>query len=305
MVILGLLFFRASPTVNLMRRYPEVESFSDYRLFMRSRIAELREGGRTYRDMADAAGFASKGFLKHVADGERHLSIQAAPRVAAALELGPRETRVFVNLVRLVRETSDEARLEAWRGVMREHKSASARLQRDQFEAYTRWYPFVLRELAGMPGFRENYSWLARRLRPKISQSMARAGMRLLERVGLLERDAAGELRQATVSLETGPIVKSLAVRTYHRAMLELASKALEQLPKQERNVTSLMLPMTRDEYDEVTAKVRAFRKELLTWWEQRRAEAVEPDDQADEAADQEVFQMMVTVVPCTQPVKS
>jgi uncharacterized protein (TIGR02147 family) len=76
----------------------------DYRPFLKQAIEIMRaESPRklSYSALARLFGFRSKSFLQHVLNGERHLSIESAERVAEGLRLRDRERSIFLSLVRL------------------------------------------------------------------------------------------------------------------------------------------------------------------------------------------------------------
>jgi len=274
---------------------PVVARFSDYREFLRAMIAWLKahRRGFSYRSFAMKAGFSSPSFLKLVADGQRNLSPESVERVAQGLGLDRRETEAFEALVELGQAESDARKNRAYSRLSKlaQHDPVK-RLEADQFEAYSRWYTFVLRELAALPGFVEDPEALARRLRYKTRPDEVARALANLERLGLLVRGEGGALVPAERNLTTGPEVRSLAVRNFHRHMFQRAIEALDTVPLAERNVSGVTVPLSRRQYARVVDLLQNLRREVL---------AISEDVQEDDGP-REVHQLAFALVPLTQP---
>lgn len=279
---------------------PDVGRYTDYRAFLRAAIAYQKslDPAFSYAVLAERAGFRAKSYLKHVADGARNLAVASAPEVAEALGLDARETRIFQVMVALGGARSDaERELELRRLQRLTRQDEVARLRAEQYEAYARWFPMVIRELVDTEGFEEDPKWIARRLRPKIRADAAARALQLLERTGLLTRDDEGRLTtEVSQTVTTGPEVRSLAVRRFHAQMLEHAIAALDGVPQAERDITSVTLSLTRAQYERMTQRLQELRREVTRLWE---AEASDT-----RRADKEVYQLTLALHPATQKVK-
>lgn len=274
---------------------PAVARFNDYREFLRAMIAWLKahRRGFSYRSFAMKAGFSSPSFLKLVADGQRNLSPESVERVAQGLGLDRRETEAFEALVELGQAESDARRNRAYARLAKlAQRDPVKRLEADQFEAYSRWYTFVLRELAALPDFDEDPEVLARRLRFKTRPDEVQRALANLEGLGLLVRDAGGKLAPAERNLTTGPEVRSLAVRNFHRTMFQRAIEALDTVPLQERNVSGVTVPLSRRQYARVVELLQNLRREVL---------AISEDVQEGDGP-REVHQLAFALFPLTQP---
>lgn len=273
---------------------PEPSAFDDYRAYLRAMIAHLRivEPRFSYRWFARRAGFASPNFLKLVAEGERAMSPESIDRFARGLGLDERELEDFEALVRLGIAGSDGER-QRWYARLREARARSpiARLATDAHDLYAHWWVVVIRELMALQGFRESSRWIARALRPAIAPTQAREALKLLERLGLARR-LGDRLVQAERKISTGGEVHSLAVRTFHRAMLGLAGRALDTVPRDRRSISALTVPLTAAQYEQMRQRVDAFRRALL--------------EELDEAGGDEavaIYQLQFILFPVSQEI--
>jgi len=275
---------------------PAVTRFTDYRAYLRAMIAWLKVNRRgfSYRTFAKKAGFSSPSFLKLVADGQRKLSAESVERVAVGLGLDRREAEAFELLVEMGQAESDSRKNRAYTKIAKlAQRDPVKKIEVDQYEAYSRWQTMVLRELVQLPDFDENPERLAKRMRFKTKPDEIKKGVDNLERLGLVVRDEAGKLIPAEKNLTSGPEVRSLAIRNFHRSMLQRAIEALDTVPLAERNVSGVTVALTRRQYGRVIELVQTLRREVLAV-----AEETSPHED-DEPP--EIHQLSFALFPLTQ----
>lgn len=276
---------------------PDPSGFDDYRAYLRAMIEHLRttEPRFSFRWFARRAGFSSPNFLKLVAEGERNMSAESIDRFARGLGLDAREQHAFEALVQFGIAATDAER-RRWFAVLRDTRARAPvdRLAGDAFDLYARWFVVVVRELAGLAGFCDDPAWIARTVRPPISRRDAKEAIELLLRLGLVQRDDEGKLSQVDRKISTGGEVHSLAVRTFHRAMLGLAERAIDEVPRDRRAVSALTVPLTARQYEAVRLRVEEFRRGLL--------------EELEEAGGEEptaVYQLQFALFPVSREVLS
>lgn len=281
---------------NTLER-PAPESFDDYRAYLRAMITYLKATRPhfSYRYFSRMAGFSSPNFLKLVAEGKRNMSGRSIAKFSRGLGLEAQEAEAFETLVQLGQAQTDEERNRHYQRLRRHarRQSSAARLEEAQYRVYSLWYTLPIRELLLHPDFREDPAWIGKRLNPEVRPSDVQRALELLEEVGLVVRDEQGRLRPANTKISTGPKVHSLAVRNFHRSMLDLASQALEAAPKDQRDVTALTLSLTPKQFELVRGRIAQFRRDLLDLVDEEVREA--PLGEA-----REVYQVGFQVFPLT-----
>lgn len=251
---------------NTVEDRPSPDDFDDYRIYLRAIIAHYKRTRPdfSYRKFSKVAGFSSPNFLKLVAEGKRNLSSRSISMFAKGLELDAHEQDVFENLVLLGQATTDAERNRYYLRLRKRSRpnDTTKRLEEAQYKVYSLWYALPIHELAGLPDFSEDPAWIGRRLRPQVRPADVKHALALLQEIGLLVRDEAGRLKPANARLSSGPA--PLAVRNYHRAMMELATGALDGVSVSDRHVSSLTMALTRDQFEELRRRIEGFRKELF-----------------------------------------
>jgi uncharacterized protein (TIGR02147 family) len=245
---------------------PDLLGYLDYRAYLRE-LYELRkrDGTFSYRTFSRRVGLGSPNYLKLVIDGDRNLSPAMATRFARAFGLSEDRRRYFEQLVRFNQARTVEQRDRAYAKLRRLLGSQRSGTLQAALEAYhSLWYVPAIRELVTSEQFRDDPRWIARRMLPNITAAEARSALRLLERLGMIVRDARGRLRQATPTITTGPEVRSRQIAEFHRTMLDHAKSSLERVPARERDISALTLCLGEHGLVLVKKAIQRFRRELL-----------------------------------------
>ena len=244
-----------------------VFEYLDYRQFLRDFYAAAKAKSRAFshRAFSKRAGLSSSNYLNLVMKGERDLSSEMAPRFAKACGLAKREADFFCDLVAYgqAKTTDEKQRWHERLARFRKFREAH-RLVGEQTAYHANWFMPAVRELATLRSFREDPSWIAEHLEPPISERQAVEALETLQRLGLLVRDAGGKLRQAQALVTTGPGPLGHQIFVYHHGMLDLAKRALDHLPRDQRDISSLTLCVAESTLPILKERIREFRRELL-----------------------------------------
>lgn len=282
-------FLNRSIGFEYMKR--DIYQYLDYREFLKDfQIAkQSRNPAFSIRAFLKRAAVSSPSLFKQIVTGERNLTEQTLAGFLAAMHLPPQEADYFRALVHFNQaHTSEEKQLQYER--LRELGShAKVRIVgEDSYAFYQHWYTPVIRELVCMQPFGDDFAALAKRLRPTISASEAKASVRTLIQLGFVTAKPDGTYIQNDPLLHTGFEVHSLAVRGFNRQMVQLAGEALDRIPVQERNVTGVTMSVSPRTYGLITEEIRAFQDKILR--------LVESDPEADR-----VCQMNIMLFPVSQ----
>jgi uncharacterized protein (TIGR02147 family) len=244
-----------------------VFEYSDYRVFLRAFYTAQKAKSRAFshRSFSRRAGLRSSNYLSLIMKGERDLSSEMAPRFARACGLGKSEAEFFCDLVAYGQAKTTEEKQRWLERLARFRKFREAhRLVGEETAYHAHWYVPALRELVSLPGFSENPAWIAGMLEPSITERQASEALHTLLRLGLVVRDAKGKLRQAHALVTTGQGPLPHQIFVYHQAMLDLAKRALDHLPREERDISSLTLCVTEATLPLLKERIRELRRELL-----------------------------------------
>jgi uncharacterized protein (TIGR02147 family) len=268
----------------------------NYREFLRDYYTEKksRHSFYSYRLFSQKAGFSSPNVLKLVIDKKRNLTKDSVFKFCKALGLKKKECEYFENLVFFNQSASLEEKNAYLAQLMRHRaKPGAKKIEKGEYAYYSQWYHPVVRELVGAVDFNDDYKKLGQAVVPAISAAEAGKSVKLLLELGFVKTDGLGKYWKTAASLTTGPVVRSVAIANYHKAMMARASESIERFSSAERDVESLTVSVSEETYRLMMKKAQDFLlKELL------------PLAEGDKK-NERVAQVNLQVFPLSQKLKS
>lgn len=223
----------------------------------------------SYRSFSHRAGFSTPNFLQLLIQGKRNLKRSSIARVTQAIGHAEDEARYFELMVLFDQAETIREKSRYFSELSAARKPYAISTITDlQFEHFSAWYHKAIRELLGFYPFNEEeryaYRKLAAMLTPAVTESEARKSVKLLLALGMLRREENGTIVQADRFISTGDEVNSLFVRTFHQAMIDRAREAVDRIPSQERDISSLTVTVSEKGFAMLKQEVQLFRKRLL-----------------------------------------
>jgi uncharacterized protein (TIGR02147 family) len=239
----------------------------DYRAYLREFYRDQKEQGRpfSFRAFARRAGIRSYNYLQLVMKGERDLRPKMATQFARGCGLESSEAEYFCDLVAFGQAKTADERNRAYERLNRFRPFRAAhRLEPAQAAYHDCWYIPAIRELVALAEFRDDPKWIAGALQPPISLAQAKAALATLFELGLLVRDEEGCIKQADPLVTTGSGPHGHHVVNYHRAMISQALRALDDVPRDERDISSVTLSVGERALSQLKERIASFRAEIL-----------------------------------------
>jgi uncharacterized protein (TIGR02147 family) len=245
-----------------------IEFYTDYRLFLRDFYNWKKESSRhySYRLFSIKAGLNSPSIYREVVAGKRNLTIQTISAFVKGLGFNERDGRFFENLVLFNQAKSEEAKkkyLAILRGLR--YRKPQKQIPVHLFEYYEKWYNPVVRELAVVVDWKEDYQKLSRCVNPPIKASEARESIVLLLNLGFLKKNSDGTYEQTSPDITTGPEVNSLAIRALNREYARLGMESIDRFPPSMRDVSSVIMAVPRERLADFKREIVDFRKKIIT----------------------------------------
>lgn len=248
-----------------IRAVVDVFRYRDFREYLAAFYEAKKKHGYSYRAFAKAASVGAPNYLKLVIDGDRNLSEAMAERFADACRLQGDSRGYFLDLVQFNQAATDDVRNQVHARLCRYPRFRAAQpLELAQKEYHSQWYIPVVRELVALSEFSEEPEWIASVVFPRISRSDAAAALAVLTKLGMVERDEHGRLRQSDRALSTGDQARGLYIRNYHAEMMQRAAAAMETVPAAERFVSSSTLSASERTFAVIRERVSQFRREMI-----------------------------------------
>jgi uncharacterized protein (TIGR02147 family) len=209
-----------------------------------------------------------------VITGKKNLSGSSAVKLSQAMGMNPREADYFENLVSFNQAKNLKERnyffekLNAIKG-NRPGAALVRETRKEQYEFYSKWYYSAIRSFIGMHQFKDDYRLLAKSIYPRIKPKEAKKTVLMLEKLGMIKKNRNGYFKVSDKTITAGKEIVQLGLLNFHLQTAELAKKALEDLPKEKRNISGLTLGISKKTYEAMCMEIEEFQTKLLAMAEQ------------------------------------
>lgn len=248
---------------------PSVFAFLDHKDYLRAfyEYKKATDAKFSFGVFARRARLQTRNYLKRIIDGERPITSELLPRISEALGFQGQEALYFDNLVRFSQTKDPNSKryyLQQLRSASTGIKTSAAELVSQQFEVLSDWYFIPLWEYCEIAGADQSPEKVSRLFRGRITPAQVKKAFEKLVSVGLLELDEASGLYKKThkiVNYHQDTV--NLAIRSFHKQMLELTKTAIDEDSLDERYLRALSVAVNSGEVADVRKRIDEFFKEL------------------------------------------
>jgi uncharacterized protein (TIGR02147 family) len=242
-----------------------IYTYYDYRKYISDFYQEKKtlNSNYSYRYIAGKVGIDHALIVK-IIRGQRHISSKMIEMFSAFLGLSNRQREYFRLLVTFGKAKSNEERKHYFEKLLSFSEISEKQIDSTQYEFYQRWYYTAIREILNIQPFKDNYQWLADTVLPAISVVDAKRAVKLLERLGMVQRDADGFCRLTEQFVTTGENWSSIAVRSFQKEACSLASRAIDLIPRDERDISTVSVSLDEEGFSRVKEALAGLRREII-----------------------------------------
>lgn len=263
---------------------------TDYRVFLRDWL----EGEKVHRPAASLRWMANllamdPSLLSKILAQERHLSHSRIQPVCDLIKLVGDEAEYFRLCVHYAKAKGHREAQACFARIAQLRKVSPVPLDDAQASFWESWIHVALRALLSCGSFRDDWRNLGTLLRPRQSARRVREAVLTLEKLGLVARDGDGIWQVREAFLKNGSAAQAPMVRHFHRQSLLLSLEAIESLPVDLRDLSSLTVSIPAQGYPRIVEMVQEFRARVLA-----TVAAMEDPDR--------VYQLSLQLVPLALP---
>jgi uncharacterized protein (TIGR02147 family) len=244
----------------------DIYRYDDFRLFLADCYEDrkAKDPECTYRAFAAEAGFANPGFFNDVVKGRRKLSKDAVAKMIKAFGLSATEAAYFELLVQYGQTRDDNKRADIYKNILsRRNRSSFTRLNPLLAKYYQDYrYPLV-RCAIEASGFKGDYGRLAEFIDPPLQTAVVIKIVRDLCEWGLVEQQADGRYALTQKLIEPPDTLRHL-VRELNGEWIKHAYAALRRLPPDKRDISSLLVTVSDENYRLIQKKIQDLRDEIF-----------------------------------------
>ncbi|MDR0305977.1 MAG: TIGR02147 family protein [Chitinispirillales bacterium] len=262
-----------------------IEHYDNFRDFLKDYFEEKKRSSPFFssRYFCRKAGLTSPSLYQEVVEGRRNLTERTMPAFIKGLGLTDKDAIFFNTLVHYNQsKTPQEAELYLEQLRKLREKVKAQVVPEGHHEYYSKWYNTVIRELACLIDWEEDYGKLAQSLSPPITTAEAQNSVELLLKLGFLVKKK-GKYYQSNPAITTGPDALSHSIRNVNKQFCELGMRALDVFERDERYVSNMTIGISRVAYEQIVQEIGEFND---------RVRRIVDDDKESETVYNMNFQM-------------
>ncbi|NLL15116.1 MAG: TIGR02147 family protein [Fibrobacter sp.] len=265
-----------------------IYSYTCYREFIRDFLCEKKKKNSSYssRCAAKKCGVQSGTFTR-ILNGTRGIGPSVLPKFIDWLGLRHREAEYFQLLVKFHNASTDSDKENLYKEILSFRQQMKHCIPEDKFHIFEQWYYIALYELIKIMPEYSTPQKLGAFLEPPVNETKTLQALEILEKAGLIKRTGNGYTSVGKF-LSTGDKWESVAIHAFQVKMGELGASALNRFSKNERDISTLSVTLSRENFQKVTEIIRDAREKI------REIEALE-------SKPENVYQINFQVFPLTR----
>lgn len=248
-----------------MRNLPNIFEYYDYRKYLRDCYENLHKQNEnfSYRYIQEKTGI-DPGFLVKVFNGQKNLTEKPIESFAKLFQLSKRQTKYFTLLILFGRAKSGSEIKHYFEKLLSFSELGAVKIDADSYELYSNWYNIAVREVLAYYPFKGNYDELAKMVIPAIKPAEAKKAVALLYRLKVIRKKGKSGYELTSRFITTGKEWQSIAIRNFQQQTIQLAKNALENIPKDQRDISTVTVTLSSQSFERLREKLKEFRQEIL-----------------------------------------
>jgi uncharacterized protein (TIGR02147 family) len=271
-----------------------ISDFLSYRDYLVKLFETLKTDvpSYSYPQLGEDLGLSRSNVAWLIIKGKRRLTVKAAQRIAAALDLGADARRYLETLCSYANARRSDVREDLFRQLAAlKSKTATSEQAQRTLEYFSEWHHPIIREMVGLEDFESDPAWIGARLVIPLMPMQILRSLQLLERLGLIVYDGKrGRHVQTGGQIHPDREVERIAAVRFHQRMCDMARESVTRVPEQRRELNTLTLCLSDDVAMKATAILYKACEQIMKLESEAKTKS-------------EIYQVNVHLFPFTKPV--
>jgi uncharacterized protein (TIGR02147 family) len=203
--------------------------------------------------------------LAKILSNERHLASSKVQQVLDLIGLSGLEADYFRLSVQYGKSKSAKESQVCFAKLAELRRVAPVPVDDSQASYWDSWVNVAVRALVSCGNFQDEWDRIGDLLHPKVASAKVKEAVATLAGLGFLEKRDDGFWHVREPFLRDGKGSQTRALRHFHRQSLLLAVEAIESVPVEMRDLSSVTVSIPEKGYLEISEMIRDFRSRLLT----------------------------------------
>lgn len=254
-----------------------IEEISDYRDLLKDYFVQkkLDMPLYSYKMMGQKLGLETSQMFR-VLNKVLHLPNRSIPLAKDLLGLKGRNGELFEILVAASKTKSKAEKEKLFNKALSLQDVNLRKFNSNELLFLSKWWIPVVRALIEMNGGKAVVPQLVKQISPAVSKEQVEEAISVLKELHLITPLASERYAATTANFTSAGAEKTAAIRSYQNQLLSLAQDALANVEPDKRNITSLLVGVDDDCFNDLKEMNLEFRRQV-----QKRVEEVERPNKA------------------------
>ena len=250
--------FENAPMLN-------INEISDYRDLLKNYYTQrkLEMPLYSYKMMGQKLGLETSQIFR-VLNKELHLPNHSIPLAKDLLDLKGRNAEIFEILVAAAKAKSQSKKEKLYKMALSLQDVDLRKFSASEYLFLSKWWIPVVRALIEMNGGHAEVPRLVKQISPIVSEDQVREAIAVLKDLKLITPLAPERYAATTANFTSaGSATKTAAIRSYQNQLLALAQNALIAVEPAKRNISSLLVGVDDECFDDLNEMTLEFRRQV------------------------------------------
>lgn len=254
-----------------------IDEISDYRDLLKDFYVQKKLAFPlySYKMMGQKLGLETSQLFR-ILNKTMHLPTRCIPLAKNLLGLKGRSSELFEILIAAAKTKSESKKDKLYAMAMSLRDVKLQKLNTNELFFLSKWWIPVVRAVVEMNGGVATVQSLVRQITPEVSVEQVEDALRVLKELNLITPLASGRFAVRQANFTSAGTPKVTAVRSYQNQLLALAQNALVAVDPSKRNISSLLVSVDDDCFEDLNNMVLEFRRQV-----QKRVEEVQKPNRA------------------------
>lgn len=242
-----------------------INEISDYRDLLKNYYTQrkLDMPLYSYKMMGQKLGLDTSQIFR-VLNKELHLPNHSIPLAKDLLDLKGRSGEIFEILVAAAKAKSQSKKEKLYKMALSLQDVDLRKFSASEYLFLSKWWIPVVRALIEMNGGHAEVSRLVKQITPAVSEDQVREAITVLKDLKLITPLASERYAATTANFTSaGSATKTAAIRSYQNQLLTLAQNALIAVEPAKRNISSLLVGVDDECFDDLNEMTLEFRRQV------------------------------------------
>lgn len=219
----------------------------------------------SYRVFAVAVHIDASLLVK-ILQGKRHLSAEGIEQFISFFRFKSAKSEYFRELVAYAKARRDLDLKRHFEKLQKMRPAAKRQIDEARYRYFQMWYFPMIRSAIDVFEYysHEQAETLGSLCHPKLSATQVIEALTHLEKLGLIQKDFSGRLIPTDVHLSTGERWQSAAVQDYQKQMVDHAKNAIDSIPREKRDISTLTLALDSSQIERIKAVLAEARTSIV-----------------------------------------